>query len=175
MRQVPPDPARTFDEGYAIAVMLLHAGRHGKDVRIEDDVLRRKADAVDQDFVGARGDRRLALERIGLARFVERHDDDRGAVAAYELRMVDKRVLALLKRDRIDHRLALHAFQSGFDHREFGGVDHQRHAGDVGLRGNEIEKRRHRLLGIEEALVHVDIEDLRAVFDLVAATARAAG
>jgi hypothetical protein len=129
---------------------------------------RRKADAVDQDVVGARGDRHLALERIGLARFVKRHDDDRGAVAAYELRMADKRVLALLERDRIDHRLALHAFQSGFDHREFGGVDHQRHAGDVGLRGNEIEKRRHRLLGIEQALVHVDIEDLRAVFDLVA-------
>ena len=67
MRQVLPDPARRFDEGDAVAVVLLHAGRDGKDVGIEDDVLRRKADAVDQDVVGARGDRGLALERVGLA------------------------------------------------------------------------------------------------------------
>ena len=60
MRQVLPDPARRLDEGDAVAVVLLHAGGDGEDVRIEDDVLRRKADAVDQDVVGARGDRRLA-------------------------------------------------------------------------------------------------------------------
>ena len=84
VRQVLPDPARRLDEGDAVAVVLLHAGRDGKDVRIEDDVLRRKADAVDQDVVGARGDRRLALEGVGLAGFVERHDHDRGAVAAHD-------------------------------------------------------------------------------------------
>ena len=47
-------------------------------------------------------------------------------------------------------------------------VDHERHARDVGLRGDQVEERRHRLLGIEQALVHVDVEDLRAVLDLAA-------
>ena len=77
-------------------------------------------------------------------------------------------VFALLERNRVHHRLALHAFQAGFDHREFRGIDHHRHAGDIGLRGDEIEERRHRLFGIEQALVHVDVENLRAVFDLIA-------
>ena len=84
VRQVLPDPARRLDEGDAVAVVLLHAGRDGEDVRIEDDVLRREADAVDQDVVGARGDRRLALERVGLALLVERHHHDGGAVAAHD-------------------------------------------------------------------------------------------
>ena len=47
VRQVLPDPARALDESDAVAVVLLHARGDGEDVRIEDDVLRRKADAVD--------------------------------------------------------------------------------------------------------------------------------
>ena len=39
----------------------------------------------DQDVVGALADRDLALERVGLALLVERHDDDGGAVAAHDL------------------------------------------------------------------------------------------
>jgi molybdopterin converting factor small subunit len=46
VRQVLADPARALDEGDAVAVMLLDAGRDRKDVRVEDDVLRREADLV---------------------------------------------------------------------------------------------------------------------------------
>ena len=35
-----------FDEIDGVVVVLLHAGRDGEDVRIENDVLRRKADLV---------------------------------------------------------------------------------------------------------------------------------
>ena len=148
--------------------MLLHAGRDGEDVRIENDVLRRKADAIDQNVVSARGDRCLALEGIGLSGFIEGHDHDGGPVTAHQFGVVDEGILAFLERDRIDHRLALHAFQPGFDHRKFRGIDHQRHAGDVGLGGDEIKEGRHRLLGIEQTFVHVDVEDLRAVLHLIA-------
>ena len=168
MRQVLPDPARRLDEGHAVAVVLLHAGGDRKDVRIEDDVLRRKADAVDQNVVGARGDLLFLFQRVGLAGFVERHDHDGGAVAAHQFGVADEGVLALLERDRIDHRLALHAFQPGLDHREFRGIDHHRHARDIGLGGDQIEERGHRLFGIEQALVHIDVDDLRAVLDLIA-------
>ncbi len=50
----------------------------------------------------------------------------------------------------------------------FDEIDHHRHARDVGLGGDQVEERHHRLLGIEQALVHVDVDDLRAVLDLVA-------
>ena len=122
----------------------------------------------DQDVVGALADRGLALERVGLALLVERHHHDGGAVAAHDLGVLDERRLALLHRDRVHHRLALHAFQAGLDHRELRGVDHHRHARDVGLGGDQVEEGHHRLLGIEQALVHVDVDDLRAVLDLVA-------
>jgi hypothetical protein len=43
-----------------------------------------------------------------------------------------------------------------------------RDAGDIGLGGDEVEERHHRGLRIEQALVHVDVDDLGAVLDLVA-------
>ncbi len=116
MRQLLADEARRLDEGYAVTVMLLDAGRDREDVRIEDDVFRREADLVDQDVVGALADRGLALEGVGLALLVERHHHHRGAVAAHDLGVMDEGLLALLHRDRIDDALALHAFQAGFDH-----------------------------------------------------------
>ena len=47
-------------------------------------------------------------------------------------------------------------------------VHHHGDAGNVGLGGDEIEERHHRGFRIEQALVHVDVDDLRAVLDLVA-------
>jgi hypothetical protein len=92
MRQVLADEARRLDEGDAVAVVLLDAGRDREDVRIEDDVLRREADLLRSGcLVGARADLDLALEGVGLALFVEGHDDDGGAVAAHDLRLFDER------------------------------------------------------------------------------------
>ena len=42
------------------------------------------------------------------------------------------------------------------------------HLGDIRLGGDEIEEGRHGVLGIEQALVHVDVDHLGAVLDLVA-------
>ena len=52
--------------------------------------------------------------------------------------------------------------------RPLGGVEHDGHARDVGLRGHEIQEAHHGGLRIEHALVHVDIDDLRAGDDLLA-------
>ena len=168
MRQVRLDPARRLDEIDAVVVVLLDAGGDGEDVRVEDDVLGREADLLGQDAVGAGADLDLALEGVGLALLVEGHDDDGGAVAAHLLGVLAERRLAFLHRDRVDDRLALHALQAGLDHRPFRRVDHDRHAGDVGLGGDQIEEGDHRLLGVEQALVHVDVDDLRAVRHLLA-------
>ena len=142
---------------------------------IEDDVLGRKAGLLGQQLVGARADRDLALERVGLALFVERHHHDRRAVGAHQPGLAEELLLAFLHRDRVDDRLALHAFQPGLDHREFRGVDHHRHARDVGLGGDEVEELDHRRFRVDQALVHVDVDDLRAVRDLVARDVERAG
>src|SRR5690606_31624712 len=48
-----------------------------------------------------------------------------------------------------------------------GGVHHDGDAGDIRLRGDQLEERGHRLHGVEHALVHVDVDDLGAVFHLL--------
>jgi hypothetical protein len=126
--------------------VLLNAGRDREDVRIEDDVFRREADLIHQDVVGAFADRGLALERVGLTLLVEGHHDDRGAVAAHDPGVLDELLLAFLHRDRIHHRLALHAFQAGLDDRELGAVDHHGNPRDVGLARDQVQERDHRLM-----------------------------
>ncbi len=49
----------------------------------------------------------------------------------------------------------------------FDEFDHHRHLGDVGLGGDEVEEGGHRLDGVEQPLVHVDVDDLGAVLDLI--------
>ena len=113
------DPPRRLDIGAGIVVVLLDAGCDREDVGIKDDVFRREAGLFGQEAVGALADREFALDRVGLPLLVEGHDDDGGAVAADFAGVVEKGPLAFLQADRVDHRLALHAFQPGLDHRPF--------------------------------------------------------
>ena len=105
---------------------------------------------------------------VGLAVLVERHHDHRCAVVAAHSRLSKELVDTLLHRDRVDDGLALHALEPGLDHGELRRVEHHRHAGDVGLGGDQVEERDHRVLRVEQAFVHVDVDDLGAVLDLVA-------
>jgi hypothetical protein len=72
---------------------------------------------------------------------VEGHHDDGGAVArTIQPRLAQELGLALLQRDRVDDALALHALQAGLDDAPLRAVDHDRHARDVGLGGDEVEE-----------------------------------
>src|SRR3546814_7143232 len=78
------DQPGAVEEGTGVVVVLLDAGRHREDVGVEDDVLGREADPVDQQPVGAFADVGLALGGFGLALLVERHDHDGRTVARSE-------------------------------------------------------------------------------------------
>ena len=168
VRQLVGDQLRRLDEVEAVPVVLLHAGGDGEDVRVDDDVVGREADLVDEEVVGPPGDVDLALDGVGLADLVEGHHDHGGAVVEADARLLEELVDTFLHRDRVDDRLALHALQAGLDHAELRRVDHHRHAGDLGLAGDQVEERGHRLDAVDQAVVHVDVDDLRAVLDLVA-------
>ena len=148
--------------------MLLDAGGDGEDVRVEDDVLGREIDLVDQHAVGALADLDLALVGVGLALLVEGHHHGGRAVALDQLGLVLEGVHALLHGDRVDDALALDAAQAGLDHFPFGRIDHDRHAGDVGLAGDQVQEAHHRGLAVQHGLVHVDVDHLGAVLDLLA-------
>ncbi|VVN75804.1 hypothetical protein PS685_05292 [Pseudomonas fluorescens] len=165
--QFVADICTGIDEVHSVVVVFFDAGGHGEDVRVENDVFRREAHFVDQNVVGAFADLFLARFGVGLAGFVEGHHHHGGAVALAQLGVLNELLDAFLHADRVDDALALDAFQAGFDHFPLGGVDHDRHAGDVRLAGNQIEEGHHGLLRIEHALVHVDVDHLGAGFDLL--------
>ena len=127
-----------------------------------------EAHLAGQQVVGAGADFDLAVGGVGLALFVEGHDDDGGPVAAAKPRLLKERDLAFLHADRVHDRLALHAFQPGLDHLPLGAVDHQGNAGDVGLCGDQVEEGGHGGGAVDQPLVHVHVDDLGAVFHLVA-------
>ena len=81
--------------------------------------------------------------------------------------MSQKFFLAVFQADRIDNRLALYAFESGFDHAPFRAVDHDRDARNVRLACDQVQKARHRRFRIDHSLIHVDVEDVSAALHLL--------
>ena len=165
-RQIGLDPARGFDEIQRVAIVRFNPRGDGENIGIEDNVLGDKIEALAQQAVAARADGLAALQGVGLTGFIEGHDHHRSAVALTPGGLFEKLVFPGLEADRVDDGFALHAAQTRFDHAPFRGVQHNRHARDIRLGGEQIQEGHHRRLGVEHALVHIDVDNLRAVFYL---------
>ena len=161
------DGARRLDVVEGVAVVLGEPGGHREDVGIEDDVVRGDPRPLRQQRVGAPADLHLAGRGVGLAALVERHHDHRGAVAADAARLVEEVGLALLEADGVDDRLPLHALQPRLDDRPLRAVDHDGHARDLGLGRQQPQERAHDILGVEQRLVDVDVDHVRAALHLL--------
>ena len=154
------DQRQRLEERLREAAMLLDSGRDGEHVRIEDQILRREADVLDEQPVRALADRDLALDRLGLPLLVERHHHDARAVAANRARLLEERLLPLLQRERVDDTLALDALEARLEHRPARAVDHDRDPRHLGLGRDEVEEGRHRPLAVEQVGVHVHVEEV---------------
>ena len=119
MRQFALDIFAGTDKVHRVVVVLVDTGGDRKDIRVEDNIFRRKADLLGKDFIGAAANLDFARARIRLARLVKGHYHHRRAVAAYQPRMVDKDLLALFHRDRVNDAFALNALQTFLDHFPF--------------------------------------------------------
>ena len=161
------DDPRRFDEVDRVGVVLFETGRDRQNVRIENDVGGIESGPLGEQPVRALADRDLPLDGVRLALFVERHHHHAGAEPADDRRLVQEVAFAFLEADRVDDRLALHALETGENHRPFRAVDHERHAGDLGLGRDVVQEFGHRALGIEHAFVHVDVDQVRAATHLV--------
>ncbi len=102
-----------------------------------------------------------------MACFIKGHHHDRCAIALAEFGFGDKLFFAFLHADGVDDGFALNALKACFDHFPLGGVNHDGHAGDIGLAGNQVTETDHRRFGIEHAFIHVDVDNLGAVFNLL--------
>src|SRR3984893_10174904 len=147
--------------------MLLHAGGNGKDVRVEDDVFGRETDLVNQDPVGALTDTDLVLVSRGLALFVEGHHHDRRAIFQNSSGVFAKLLFAFFQGDRVHDPLALKALEPCLDDLPFRGVDHKGHLGDFGFASQQLKIACHCRHAVDHALVHADVEDVRAILNLL--------
>ena len=143
---------------------------------IEDDVGRIEAGLLGQQLVGALADLDLALDRVGLAGLVERHDDDAGAVALDQLApCARKSASPSFRLIELTTPLPCTHFRPASMHRPLRAVDHDRHARDLRLGRDVVQERRHRLLGVEHAFVHVDVDHVGAAAHLVERHVRGLG
>src|SRR5258707_6928509 len=94
------DARHRIDIGAPVIIVLLDSRRDSENIGIEDDVLGWKADAVDQYVIGPAANLEFALRRIGLALFVERHDDHRRAITAGLFGGCGEKLLPLLQTGR---------------------------------------------------------------------------
>ena len=127
IRQMLGDPARGVDEIDCVVVVLFNPGGDGKNIWIEDDVFGRELQGFGEQMVGALADFNFAFIGVGLPGFIERHHDDGGTVAQAKFGLAQEFGFAFFHGNRIHHRFALHTFQARFNHRPFGGIDHDRH------------------------------------------------
>ena len=160
------DPAR-FDVFDRVVVVLFEAGGYCKDIGIENDVFRGKPKPVGQDSIRALANLNLALRSVGLALLVERHDNGSRSITPDESGLLLKLFLSLFQADGVHDAFALDALESLLDYLPSRRVDHDRYATDVRLRRDQAQELDHRRFRIEEALVHVHVDHLGAVGNLL--------
>ena len=161
------DQRQRVDERLRVAVVLGDAGGHGEHVGVEDDVFGREAGLLSEQVIGAAADRHLPLDRVGLPLLVEGHHDHPGAVGPDVPGLLEERVLAFLEADRVDHALALDAREPGAQHAPPGTVDHDGNPGDLGFGRDQVQEGGHGALAVEQAGVHVDVEQVGPAADLL--------
>ena len=166
-RQIFFYPPRGFNIIDTIIVVLLHSRRYCENIGIKNNVLRWEADFFGKNVISTLANLDFSFKSIGLAFFIKRHNNDRSTIFENFACMLFELCLAFFHADGIHHTLALHAPETGFDHGPFRGVDHHWHPRNVRLGHNQLQKFLHRIFGVEHALVHIDVDYLGAVFNLL--------
>mmetsp|Transcript_12507 Transcript_12507/g.14059 ORF Transcript_12507/g.14059 Transcript_12507/m.14059 type:complete len:243 (+) Transcript_12507:2076-2804(+) len=156
-----------LNEVNGVVVVLLNASADREHVGVEDDVPGREAHLVNQDVVSPGADANLVGLVSSLSIFVEGHDHHSGAVPLNDLGLPNELFLAALQTDAVHSALALHLLQTRLDDVKLRRVDHDGHFANPWLGHDEPKELDHRRLAVEEAVVHVDIDNLGAVINLL--------
>jgi len=152
--------------------MLFHARADRQNIRVKNDVFRRKPGLLCEQLVGtfADCDFIVAIDRLPL--FVESHDNNGRTVFADCSRLIQELFFAFLQADRIDDALSLQAFQTGFDDTPFRTVNHDRyrHVWLIVV-AQQVQKFLHARFTVKQPFIHVDVDDVRPTLNLTASDA----
>ena len=169
VRQVRLDPARRVHEVDGVVVVLLDASGDREDVRVEDDVLGREADHVDEEPIGALADADLVLVGSGLAFLVECHATTTAAPYLRTLRAFSMN-FSSPSFSEMEFTMPLPwrhlrpaSMTSHLDESTMNGT-----FGHLRLLVEEEQEAGHRGDSVDHPFVHADVDDVRPVFDLLA-------
>ena len=145
------------------AAVVVVAGGAGEDQRVPDDVLGRDAVLLGQQLVAALGDLDLGLGGDRLALLVDAADHQGGAVLVRQRRHRREPGLTVLEVDGVEDDLALRIREGGLEHRDVGGVDHQRHLHQL---DRDLQEVLHVADLIGVGVAEADIDEVGARLDL---------
>ena len=166
--EVVHNPADGTDKVNGVGIVFCHAGCDCQNVRVVNDVGRVEVQLLHHDIVSTGRNLYATLVVCCLTFFVEEHHDHGGTEALHGEGVFNKRFFAHLQGDGVHDTLTLDALEAFFDNFEAGAIDHDRHAAYSRVGGNQVQESAHFGGGIEEAVVHVDVNDVGAVIDLLA-------
>ena len=163
--QVFLDPAHRLDEIDGVTVVFGNPRPDGKDIDIEDDILRGNADPREQ-AEGPLRDGGFPVIGGRLSLLVEGHHDHRRSQPVDLRGLFQKRLFTVLEADGVDDAFPLCVLEAGEDAFPVRGIDHQR-----GLRHRRIVLQRpdkgfHRPGTVQHGIVHVDVDDAGPGLDL---------
>ena len=163
--QVLFDPADRFDEIDPVAVVFRNACPNGQYIDIQDDILRRNADAGEEPVRPLRdGDLLLIGGRLPF--LVEGHDDHGGAQAVDFRGLFQEGRLPILETDGVDDTLALGILEPREDAVPVGRVDHEGGLGDGRIVLEGTDEGLHAPGPVQHPVVHVDVDDAGSALDL---------
>ena len=167
-RQVLFNPTGGFNKVNRVVVVLLNTSSNSKDIGVKNNVFRWEIYLIHQDTVSALANLDFARKGVGLTGFIKRHHHGGSAITLDQLGLALELFHPLFHADRVHYGLALNATQTCLDYLPLGAIHHNGHTGNIGLTRNQIDKAHHGSLAVQHGLIHVDIDDLRAILHLLA-------
>src|SRR5690606_32363053 len=118
--EVFPNPLSCPEEIKRVVAMFFNACSYRKNIRIKDDVLRRKLNHVNQQIIGALADGYSTFKRVGLTGFIKSHHHHRCTVAPHKFRLTQKFFFSTLETYRVYDTPSLKTFKTCFNDFPFG-------------------------------------------------------
>ena len=134
--------------------------------------MRIKADLLCQDTIGTRTNFNLPFEGVGLSFLVKSHHDRCSSQFFNQTGMLDKFLLSLFQRYGIYDRFTLQTLQPGFYHLPLRRINHHRNTCNIGFGHHQIQKNSHFFLGIQQPIIHININNQCTVFYLLTCNAQ---
>ena len=147
--------------------MLVHAGGDGQNIEVKNNILRRKIQFLGEELIRALSDGHFVFDCGSLAFLIERHHHRGRAVALAQCRLAQEFFFAALETNGVYDSFALQTFEADFEHAPFGAVHHYRHARNIRIGAEQIQEAMHTRLGIEQAFVETNVDNIRAVLHLL--------